>query len=218
LSIYIDAAGRAVLFDTGGKDSPLLPHFVELGLDHSIIEAVVISHSDPEHTSGLPDVLRATALKPVVYVPAAAGEAISQRNPGATVVAVAKPTRVIPDAWLVGPIQVDIDGESVDEQALVLDRPDGLVVIVGCSHPGIADVVQQVKEVFGPRKIKLVAGGFHLRATSKTEIKEISLRLLQMGVKNLALSHCTGESALKIFRQEWGDRVVSFDLGDTIDF
>ena len=40
----------------------------------------------------------------------------------------------------------------------------------------------------------------------------------QMGIKELALSECTGEPALKIFREEWGDRVVSFDYGDTINF
>ena len=85
LNIYVEVDGKVILFDTGGKDSPLLSNFVELGLDPSIVEAVVISHGDTVHTYGLPDVLGATAMKPTVYVPAAAGEATSQRNPGVTV-------------------------------------------------------------------------------------------------------------------------------------
>ena len=66
--------------------------------------------------------------------------------------------------------------------------------------------------------IKLLAGGFHLRGISKKEIREISLNLQQKGVKGLALSQCTGDPALKIFREEWGDRVVSLDFGKTIRF
>jgi 7,8-dihydropterin-6-yl-methyl-4-(beta-D-ribofuranosyl)aminobenzene 5'-phosphate synthase len=218
LSTYIRVNGKVILFDTGGETASLVQNLEELGLDVGAIDAIVLSHSEPDHVSDLTDLLKAAEMKPKIYVPAAAGEATSLRNPGATVVAVAKPTRVLPDAWLVGSIQLDTDGETFDEQALVLDRPDGLVVIVGCSHPGIAEVVQQVKEVFGHQRIKLVAGGIHLQKTSKDEIREISLKLQQKGVTSLALSNCTGDPAMKVFRQEWGDRVVSLDRGETIDF
>jgi 7,8-dihydropterin-6-yl-methyl-4-(beta-D-ribofuranosyl)aminobenzene 5'-phosphate synthase len=218
LSTYVKFKGKVILFDTGGEANPLVQNLDELGLDATLIDAIVLSHDHWDHVSGLPGVLSATAMEPKVYVPAPAAEEILQQNPQANVVAVSKPTGILPDAWLVGPMQLEYSGETIVEQALVLDQKDGLVVIVGCSHPGIVSVVEQVKQVFGYRKIKLVVGGLHLRAISKNEIKDISLRLQQMGVRNLALSHCTGGHALKIFRHEWGDRVVSFDLGDSIDF
>jgi 7,8-dihydropterin-6-yl-methyl-4-(beta-D-ribofuranosyl)aminobenzene 5'-phosphate synthase len=218
LSTYVKVNGQVILFDTGGEAASLVQNLDELGLDVSAIDAIVLSHSKGDHVSDLTELLKAAEMNPKIYVPAAAGEATSQRDPGATVIAVAKPTRVIPDAWLVGPIQLDVDGKTFDKQALVLDQTGGLVVIVGCSHPGIAEVVQQVKEVFGHRRIHLVVGGFHLQKTSKDEIREISLKLQQKGVKSLALSNCTGDPAMKIFRQEWGDRVMSFDRGETIDF
>ena len=218
LTIYIDAEGKAILFDTGEKSTPPLPNIVELGLDSSIIEAVVFSHRETDHFHGLSDVLGATAMKLKVFVPAVAGEATSLQNPRATVVAVAKPTRVLPDAWLVGPIDIEFEGETTVAQALVLDRPDGLVVIVGCTNPAVSSIIEQVKEVFGHRRIKLIAGGIHLRATKRNDIKELSLRMQQLGIKGLALSKCTGEPALKVFREEWGDRMVSFDRGETIDF
>jgi len=218
LSTFVKFNGNAILFDTGGEACPLVQNLEELGLDATLIDAIVLSHNHWNHVYGLPGVLSATAMKPKVYVPAPAAEGFLQQNPRADVVAVSKPTGILPGAWLVGPMQLDFRGGKIAEQVLVLDRKDGLVVIVGCSHRGIVSVVEQVKEVFGHRKIKLVAGGFHLRAVSKKEIKEISLRLQQMGVKSLALSHCTGDPALKIFREEWGDRVVSLDFGDTIDF
>jgi 7,8-dihydropterin-6-yl-methyl-4-(beta-D-ribofuranosyl)aminobenzene 5'-phosphate synthase len=219
LSLYVKVNGNIILFDTGDASSPLLERLEDLGLDPALIAAVVLSHSPSAQAHGeLRNLLSATPSEAKIYVPAPAGEATSQRNPGATVVAIARPTSVVPDAWLVGPIQLDTEGETTEELVLVLDRPEGLVVIVGCSHPGIAEVVQQVKEVFGYRRIKLVAGGLHLQSTSKQEIREISLSLQQKGVQELALSACTGEPALKIFRQEWGDRVVPLDRGDTILF
>lgn len=218
LSAYIRLEAGTVLFDTGSASAPLLPKFVELGLDQALIDAVVLSHDDPEHFHGLSDVLKATAMKPKVFVPPAAAEAVSTQNPGATVVAVAKPTRVLPDAWLVGPISVEFEGETSFAQALVLDQPDGLVVIIGCANPAVASIVEEVKEVFGHRRIKLVAVGIHLRGSKRNDIKEVSLRMQQMGIKGLALSECTGEPALKIFREEWGDRVVSFDFGDSVRF
>jgi 7,8-dihydropterin-6-yl-methyl-4-(beta-D-ribofuranosyl)aminobenzene 5'-phosphate synthase len=219
LSMYVMVNGKAILFDTGAEDSPLLKNIKELGLDATLIDAIVFSHSQSDRVHGeMPDVLNATSSKAKVYVPASAAEAVSQKKPGANVVLVSKPTRVLPDAWLVGPMHLESEGGATVQQALVLDRPDGLIVIIGCSFPGVASAVQQVKEVFGHRRIQLVAGGFHLRGTSKDEIRELSLKLQQKGIKGLALSNCTGEPALKIFRQEWGDRVVSLDFGNPIRF
>jgi 7,8-dihydropterin-6-yl-methyl-4-(beta-D-ribofuranosyl)aminobenzene 5'-phosphate synthase len=217
LSMYVKFNGKAILFDTGGESSPLVQNLEELRLNTALIESVVLSHNHWDHVYGLPGALSATAKEPKVYVPVPAAEGLSQQNPQANVVAVSKPIGTLPGTWLVGPMELEYRGGTVVEQALVLDQRDGLVVIVGCSHPGIVTVVEHVREVFGYKQITLIAGGFHLRASSKNEINDISLRLQQMGVQRLALSHCTGELAMKIFRQEWGDRVISVDLGDTID-
>jgi 7,8-dihydropterin-6-yl-methyl-4-(beta-D-ribofuranosyl)aminobenzene 5'-phosphate synthase len=218
LSMYVKVDGKVILFDTGWEASPLLQNLGKLGLDPTRIEAVVLSHIETDGHPGLGDLLSATGMKPKVYVPEPGGRSILRENPDAQVVVVSEPTGVLPDAWLVGPIRSHTEKGTTIEQVLVLDQPDGLVVIVGCSFPGIAAVVEQVKEVFGARRIDLVTGGFHLQGTPKKEIREISLSLQQKGVKDLALSQCTGKAALKIFHQEWGNRVVSLDFGKTIRF
>lgn len=218
LSVFVKVEAGVILFDTGSPTTPLLPKLVKLDLDPTLTNAVVLSHDDPGHYHGLTDLLNTTALKAKIYVPPSAGEAVSKQVPGANVVPVSKPTRVLPDAWLVGPISVDFEGEISVAQALVLDEPDGLVVIVGCTNPAVASIIEEVKEVFGHRRIKLIAGGIHLRGTKRNDIREISLKMQQMGVKGLALSECTGEPALKIFREEWGDRLASFDFGNTIRY
>jgi 7,8-dihydropterin-6-yl-methyl-4-(beta-D-ribofuranosyl)aminobenzene 5'-phosphate synthase len=219
LSLYVKVNGETILFDTGDKDGSLLENLEELGLDTAQIDAVVFSHGQLDHINGeLLDELSATEANPKIYVPAAVVNEVLRLHPSANLFAVSKPTRVLTDAWVVGPIQLDADDASVVGQALVLDQSDGLVVIVGCSAPDVASVVQKIKEIFGFPRITLLAGGFHLQATSKKEIREISLSLQQKGVQNLALSECTGGAAMKIFRQEWGNHVVSLDFGKPVGF
>jgi 7,8-dihydropterin-6-yl-methyl-4-(beta-D-ribofuranosyl)aminobenzene 5'-phosphate synthase len=218
LSMYIKVHDKVVLFDTGIEASSPLQNLDTLGLDETAVDAVVLSHEQPKQVHGLLDVLSANEMKPKVFVPAPAGEAISKMLPGANVVAVSKPVGVVRDAWLMGPLQSENNGEELTEQVLVIDEPSGLVIVAGCSHPDVVSIVKEVKAVFGARKVKMVAGGFHFQGTSRNEIKETSLGLQMMGINQLALCSCAGESALKIFRKEWGVRLLSFNEGDTVGF
>ena len=218
LSTYVKIDGKAILFDIGGDAASLLSNLEKSGLDPALIEAIVFSHNQSDRIFGMTDLLNATEEKPKVFALPTLATALMEANADALVVAVSKPTRILPDTWIVGPIELEIECDTVYEQALVLDQPDGLIVIVGCSHPAVVSVVQQVKEVFGHRRIQLVAGAVHLQKIPKDEIREISLKLQQKGVQSLALSNCTGEPAMKIFRQEWGDNLLTFDAGDTLRF
>jgi 7,8-dihydropterin-6-yl-methyl-4-(beta-D-ribofuranosyl)aminobenzene 5'-phosphate synthase len=218
LSIYVKFKGKAVLLCTGGKSDSLLQDLDAMDLDADLIEAVIFFDGHSDNLQDPPSLLSSTVKRPKIYVSATVPQELFQQDLQADVVSVRKPISVLPGAWLLGPIVFNDEGDAVFEQVLVLDQPDGLVVIVSCDNPGIIPLVDRVREVFGYRKIKVVAGGFHLQGRSKNEIREISLRLQQKGVKSLALSSCTGNAALKIFRQEWGDHNVSFDPGDTVGF
>ena len=106
----------------------------------------------------------------------------------------------------------------LSEQAMVLDLPKGLHIIVGCSHPGIVAIVERVREMFPDKTISLVAGGFHLRSTGEEEIWRIASDLERLGVQKIAPSHCTGALAEQIFRERWGQNFLDFKLGDRIEF
>ena len=56
-------------------------------------------------------------------------------------------------------------GKAIPEQSLVLNTSKGLIVMTGCSHPGIADMLENIKASFG-KDIYLVFGGFHLMNAS----------------------------------------------------
>ena len=87
------------------------------------------------------------------------------------------------------------------EQCLTVDTPEGLVVIVGCAHPGILPMLEQVKRQTG-RPLYLVIGGFHLLdEPGSRRCRRIATAMQAMGVAYVSPTHCTGEAAVHIFRE-----------------
>jgi 7,8-dihydropterin-6-yl-methyl-4-(beta-D-ribofuranosyl)aminobenzene 5'-phosphate synthase len=107
-------------------------------------------------------------------------------------------------------------GRGIREQALIMRFQEGLVIITGCAHPGIVDVVKKAQQRLQD-DVYLVMGGFHLPGTSDSRIREIVGALMGMGVKNLAPSHCTGEKAMAMFREAWGNNFLDGGVGAVIE-
>jgi 7,8-dihydropterin-6-yl-methyl-4-(beta-D-ribofuranosyl)aminobenzene 5'-phosphate synthase len=108
-------------------------------------------------------------------------------------------------------------GINIPEQALLLRTCEGLVVITGCAHPGIAAMVQQAREV-GRDDIYLVVGGFHLGGASAAAVRQICATFRELGVQNVAPCHCTGEQARGIFAREFGQNCMRAGVGWGIGF
>jgi len=217
-SAFIKLEERSLLFDTGGEATVILENLNSLGFGGAELEAVVISHNHWDHVYGLPGVMSSARNSPSVYVVEPSTESLEQQYPRAAVVAVEGPTQIAPGVWLTGPLEIEFMGAPFFEQALVLEHLDGLHIIVGCSHPGIVTLVERAKTMFPDTPIALVAGGFHLRSTGEQEVRQVAAALARLGVQKIGPSHCTGASAVRIFRERWGDRFISFDLGDSYRF
>ena len=177
LAIHIQLEERALLFDTGGEAGVIQENLQSLGLNDAELEGVVLSHNHWDHVYGLPGAMRSVRNAPPVYVSASDAIGLKQQFPRATVVAVEGPMRIAPEIWLTGPLETEFIGAPLSEQALVIERQDGLYIIAGCSHPGIVAIVERVIDMFPNRAIALVAGGFHLRSRSQAEIREIAATL-----------------------------------------
>ena len=106
-------------------------------------------------------------------------------------------------------------GVQIPEQALILDTSHGIVVITGCAHPGIVDIVKKAKELMN-KDIELVFGGFHLGGTPEARVREIIGRFREMGVKRVGATHCTGDEAIQMFRDEYGENFVEMGVGRKI--
>jgi 7,8-dihydropterin-6-yl-methyl-4-(beta-D-ribofuranosyl)aminobenzene 5'-phosphate synthase len=129
---------------------------------------------------------------------------------------VAKTTEIAPGMTLIllnGTWGVDLE---VKEISLALDTPDGIVLIVGCSHPTIERIVEAAKAAIN-KPIHLVLGGLHLLPAKDDQIRDIAASLREKWeVRYIAPVHCTGEPAFAILKQSFGDRYVYAGLGTTV--
>lgn len=108
---------------------------------------------------------------------------------------------------------VDLD---VMEISLAVDTPDGVVLVVGCSHPTIEKIVEATKATIN-KSIQLVIGGTHLLPAQDDEIQRIATALRDTWkIEWIAPAHCTGEPAFAILKQSFGDRYVYAGLGTTL--
>lgn len=123
-----------------------------------------------------------------------------------------KTTEVAPGIWLIALVS-DVPGtKELKELSLALNTPDGLVLIVGCSHPGIEKIVEAAAAI-NPR-ISLIAGGFHLVAATDEIIAKVATALHDTWkVENVAPGHCTGEATFEALRQAFGDHYIYAGLG-----
>jgi len=105
---------------------------------------------------------------------------------------------------------------EVKEISLAIDTPDGIVLIVGCSHPTIEKIVEAAKATIN-KPIHLVLGGTHLLPAKDDQIGAIAASLRDTwNVRYLAPAHCTGEPAFAILKESFGDRYIYAGLGTTI--
>jgi 7,8-dihydropterin-6-yl-methyl-4-(beta-D-ribofuranosyl)aminobenzene 5'-phosphate synthase len=101
------------------------------------------------------------------------------------------------------------------EISLAIDTPQGLVLIVACSHTMIEKIVQEAKATLN-KPIHLILGGFHLLAAKDDQIKAITAFLHDDAkVDFIAPAHCTGEPAFGILKESFGDKYVYTGLGST---
>ena len=108
---------------------------------------------------------------------------------------------------------VDLD---VMEISLAIDTPDGVVLVVGCSHPTIEKVVEATKAEVN-KSIHLVVGGTHLIPATDDEIQRIALALRdKWKVEWIAPAHCTGEPAFAILKATFGERYLYAGLGTAL--
>lgn len=87
-----------------------------------------------------------------------------------------------------------------DEVCLVLESKKGLVLIAGCSHPGILNMIESVAERFA-RPVYAVFGGSHLVEADEERLAKTMRRLGELGISRAGFNHCTGDIAQSRFSQ-----------------
>ena len=116
----------------------------------------------------------------------------------------------------------DVDGELVqdpelDDMSLVVNiRDRGLVILAGCSHAGIVNIMMQARRMTGVEKIHAVIGGFHLRVAGDEQLSKTIDELSKADA--VSAGHCTGFKALKAISDRMGDRFSLLQCGTVLEF
>ncbi len=210
-SCIVKASDRTILFDTGADSRTLLHNMEKLGLDPKGIDLIVLSHMHRDHTGGLEGVLeRNPDVR--VYVPESFPEGFKTgiKSHGSGLVEVSGSMEITRGVWTTGEL-----GTSIKEQSLMVKTERGLVIITGCAHPGVVNIVKEAKRLMNER-ICLVLGGFHLSGTGDAELRSIMSSLREIGVEKVAPCHCSGDRARELFSEEYGNGFVANGVGMVI--
>ncbi|MCY6356433.1 MBL fold metallo-hydrolase [Clostridium sp. ZS2-4] len=88
-----------------------------------------------------------------------------------------------------------------DEITVAVDTEKGLLILLGCSHPGILNIVDTIAKRTG-KKIYGIMGGTHLVEADEQRINKTIERLKEMNIEIIGVSHCTGEKAVEMFKEK----------------
>jgi len=210
-SCLVELEDKKILFDTGGDSPTLLNNMEKLKMDLKEIDILVLSHIHGDHTGGLTGVLEKNP-DVTVYIPKSFPSSFKNeiKSYGAKFVDVDNPIKIFDGIYTTGEL-----GTWIKEQSLIIKTDKGLVVITGCAHPGIMNIVRKAKEVT-KEDLYLVIGGFHLGGASDADLMQIVNVFRELNVKKVGPCHCSGDRCRELFEEEYKDDFIEVGVGREI--
>ena len=207
-SCLVRGWGKTILFDTGGDGRLFLSNMRGLEIDPHEVDMIVLSHIHGDHVGGLSSFLQ-HHHGVTVFVPSSFPDDFKKgvRHFGARLQEVEGFIELCPGVYSTGEM-----GHSIKEQALILEAPQGLIVITGCAHPGVVKIVEAVRAHF-TKDILLVMGGFHLMGEDRRGLQRIIARFQELGVKYVGPCHCSGDGARRLFQEAYANAFVPVGVG-----
>ncbi len=136
--------------------------------------------------------------------------------PSANFVLIDGVTEAAPGVSVIATVSQTPGTLELRELSLTIETPKGLVLVVGCSHPGIERIVEASMVL--DKHVYAIVGGLHLVTTPESEIARIVTALHdKWKVDRVALGHCTGEPAFAAFQRAFGSQYNYAGLGSVIE-
>ena len=124
-------------------------------------------------------------------------------------------TEIAPGITLIALVSDQPGTKELKELSLAVNTSDGMVLVVGCSHPGIERIVEAAVSI-NP-KIRLIAGGMHLVAAPDDTVTKVASALKdRFKTEYVAPGHCTGEPTFAALKKAFGDKYLYAGLGTSI--
>ena len=245
LSLFIEANGRIILFDTGAGEA-LIPNAARMGLDLDSATDIALSHGHYDHTGGF------AKLDPPPQAPVYVGRGIAEPcwslHDDGTKHEIAMPiesqialsmfearevssfTEIYPGMFLTGPIPrasgEDCGGHFFSDEActtpnLIPEEQAPLlssgVLITGCCHAGIINTIEVCRKTRPDIAIRTIVGGLHLRHASEERLERTASYLASLGLERLVLMHCTGENAVEYLSSRLNCEVATLPVGQSLN-
>jgi 7,8-dihydropterin-6-yl-methyl-4-(beta-D-ribofuranosyl)aminobenzene 5'-phosphate synthase len=244
-SALIEYNGKRILFDTGNDAAIFETNAKTLRADLRKLDFVVISHRHGDHTNGLHYLLSINpnvkiyapvdehfgGMTPPAFlkrgmpslpadmryfggsIPSAVPHGSAWRN--VKFAMVEKLIEIAPGIHLIPTISQVAGTMELQELSLSLQTPNGQILVVGCSHPGIEKIVEAATAI--DARIEIIFGGLHLVTTAEPDIERIVTALHdRWHVARIAPGHCTGEPAFASLQRTYGAKYVYAGLGSMI--
>lgn len=136
--------------------------------------------------------------------------------PGGNFVPVNQKTEVAPGAFILSGVSTTPGTMELKELSLAIKSPEGVILIVGCSHPGVEHIVEEATAI-DPR-INVLIGGLHQIQKPDPEVERIaSLLHDRYKLERVAPGHCTGEPEFAALKREFGAHYVYAGVGSVVD-
>jgi len=136
--------------------------------------------------------------------------------PGANFQLIDKSTEIAPGMYLIALVSDKPGTLELHELSLAIRTPGGLVLVVGCSHPGVEHIMQEATAI--DPHINILVGGLHQIQASDPEVERIATVLHnQYRLERVAPGHCTGEPEFAALKKAFGDHYVYAGVGSVVD-